>query len=215
MYAVLGVLPEASEDEIRSAYHRKLRFDDVETPEGTARNRQLREAYEVLSDPDRRRSYDATRYGWNSQPVTIEDDDRRRAPVVEPAPFAEETEPEPHPDDDHRPHLEPGHPGHTRPSPRLADRDRLGGDDRRCGRDRARDQGVDRSTRTAFRPPRWSRPSTAPGPAPVARPASRTASSRTDSSTTSAIRTGATSSSSRPRRWRRRSAVPVGLSSSG
>jgi signal peptidase I len=73
LYAVLGVPPEASEDEIRSAYHQKLRFDDVETPEGTARMRELREAYEVLSDPDRRQSYDATRYGWNSRPASFDE----------------------------------------------------------------------------------------------------------------------------------------------
>jgi signal peptidase I len=73
LYAVLGVPPEASEDEIRSAYHQKLRFDDVETPEGTARMRELREAYAVLSDPDRRRSYDATRYGWNSRPTVFDE----------------------------------------------------------------------------------------------------------------------------------------------
>jgi signal peptidase I len=72
-YDVLGITPEASEDEIRSAYHRKLRFDDVETSEGTARMRQLREAYEVLSDPERRRSYDAGRYGWSLSPITVEE----------------------------------------------------------------------------------------------------------------------------------------------
>jgi signal peptidase I len=98
LYAVLGVTPEASEDEIRSAYHRKLRFDDVETPEGTARMRQLREAYEVLSDPDRRRTYDATLYGWNSQPIGVDE-----LPLVDetPPPFAEEVDSQPTDGDDH------------------------------------------------------------------------------------------------------------------
>jgi signal peptidase I len=68
LYAVLGVAPEASEEEIRSAYYSRLRFDDVETQEGVARMRELREAYEVLSDPDRRRSYDVSRGGWEAQP---------------------------------------------------------------------------------------------------------------------------------------------------
>jgi signal peptidase I len=94
LYAVLGVPPEASEDEIRSAYHQKLRFDDVETPEGTARMQQLREAYEVLSDPDRRRSYDASRYEWGSfETITVEE-----PPSAEDStPFEEEA----HPRDDH------------------------------------------------------------------------------------------------------------------
>ena len=60
LYAVLGVAPEVSEDEIRDAYYRRLRFDDIETEAGNARARELREAYEVLSNPDRRRSYDAS-----------------------------------------------------------------------------------------------------------------------------------------------------------
>jgi signal peptidase I len=94
LYAVLGVPPEASEDEIRSAYHRQLRFDDVETPEGTARMRELREAYEVLSDPERRRSYDAGRYGWGSSPTALEEP----RPFEEPGSIEEETEPS---DDDH------------------------------------------------------------------------------------------------------------------
>ena len=51
LYALLGVAPGASDDEIRSAYHRRLRFDSVETPEGNRRMRELREAYEVISEP--------------------------------------------------------------------------------------------------------------------------------------------------------------------
>jgi signal peptidase I len=78
LYALLGVAPGASEDEIRSAYHRRLRFDDVETPEGNQRMRELREAYEVLSDPDRRRSYDASRDGWSQMagPLTAPEPER-------------------------------------------------------------------------------------------------------------------------------------------
>jgi signal peptidase I len=94
LYAVLGVPPEASEDEIRSAYHQKLRFDDVATPEGTARMQQLREAYEVLSDPDRRRSYDASRYEWGSfETITV-----KEPPSTEASTPVEE---EVHPRDDH------------------------------------------------------------------------------------------------------------------
>jgi signal peptidase I len=89
LYAVLGVPPEASADEIRSAYHQQLRFDDVETPEGTARMRELREAYEVLSDPERRRSYDASRYGWEAPPTTIQEP----PPFEEPVPDGEELQP--------------------------------------------------------------------------------------------------------------------------
>jgi signal peptidase I len=73
LYALLGVPADASEDEIRLAYHQKLRFDDVETPEGTERMRELREAYEVLSDPERRQSYDSTRYGWNTPPTILDE----------------------------------------------------------------------------------------------------------------------------------------------
>jgi signal peptidase I len=99
LYAVLGVAPEASEDEIRLAYHTKLRFDDVETPEGTARMRELREAYEVLSDPERRRSYDATRWGWNSQPAVLDDEQHSQEGYG--FPVEEEPEPEPQAGEDH------------------------------------------------------------------------------------------------------------------
>lgn len=69
LYDVLGVTPSASEDEIRDAYYRNLRFDDVETEEGNARMRELREAYEVLSNDERRRSYDVSRRGWTATPA--------------------------------------------------------------------------------------------------------------------------------------------------
>jgi signal peptidase I len=91
LYALLGVAPGASEDEIRSAYHRRLRFDAVETPEGNQRMRELREAYEVLSDPERRRTYDAARDGRGQvsepRPVTESEPDQfDGAPFEEPVP---------------------------------------------------------------------------------------------------------------------------------
>jgi signal peptidase I len=69
LYDVLGVSPGASEEEIRDAYYRQLRFDDIETEEGNARARRLREAYETLSDPERRRTYDQSRTGWPPPPT--------------------------------------------------------------------------------------------------------------------------------------------------
>jgi signal peptidase I len=60
LYAVLGIPPDASQDEIRDAYYRHLRLDDLDTAAGDSRARELRQAYEVLSDPERRRSYDAS-----------------------------------------------------------------------------------------------------------------------------------------------------------
>ena len=57
LYALLGVTPESSEEEIRAAYYRRLSFDQPLTDTETDRARELREAYEILSDPERRRSY--------------------------------------------------------------------------------------------------------------------------------------------------------------
>jgi signal peptidase I len=59
-YSVLGVMPDASTDEIKDAYYRRLRFDDDGTDTADARSTELREAYEVLSDPALRRRYDAS-----------------------------------------------------------------------------------------------------------------------------------------------------------
>jgi signal peptidase I len=72
LYSVLGVTPASSQDEIRDAYYRRLRFDEPFTDADGARAHELREAYEVLSDPDRRRSYDASRGVLPPEPVPAE-----------------------------------------------------------------------------------------------------------------------------------------------
>jgi signal peptidase I len=60
LYAVLGVRPDASSDEIRDAYYSQVRLDSQDTDEERTRAQDVRQAYEVLSDPDRRRSYDVS-----------------------------------------------------------------------------------------------------------------------------------------------------------
>ena len=70
LYALLGVTPESSEEEIRAAYYRRLSFDQPASEFESERARELREAYEILSDPDRRRSYDASRGIRQVAPLT-------------------------------------------------------------------------------------------------------------------------------------------------
>ena len=74
-YSVLEVRPTASLEEIKKAYKRKaLQFhpDKNDAPEAEERFKQIAEAYEVLSDCDRKQKYDAhqpgapTRYHFSS-----------------------------------------------------------------------------------------------------------------------------------------------------
>jgi molecular chaperone DnaJ len=61
-YDTLGVGPEASQDEIKRAF-RKLAYkyhpDRSKIPDAEARFKEASEAYAVLSDPEKRRQYDA------------------------------------------------------------------------------------------------------------------------------------------------------------
>ena len=62
LYEILGVLPSASPDAIRVAYRRlvKLHHPDTNGDDTTAGERFLaiREAYDILADPDKRAAYD-------------------------------------------------------------------------------------------------------------------------------------------------------------
>ena len=64
-YAILGVMPAATADEIRKAYKRlavKLHPDkrkDVEAEEAAEEFKNLRRAYSTLGDQEKRQAYDA------------------------------------------------------------------------------------------------------------------------------------------------------------
>jgi signal peptidase I len=59
-YAVLGVRHDASPQEIEAAYHRVA----LESGYRDGAWRELRDAYEVLRDPEQRSRYDVSRDGW-------------------------------------------------------------------------------------------------------------------------------------------------------
>ena len=65
-YAILGVDEHATTDEIRKAFQnkaRKLHPDVNKAPDAETKFKEVSEAYAVLSDPDKRRRYDAMRSG--------------------------------------------------------------------------------------------------------------------------------------------------------
>ena len=65
-YAILEVDKDASSDEIRKAFQqkaRKLHPDVNKAPDAEERFKEVSEAYAVLSDPDKRKRYDAMRSG--------------------------------------------------------------------------------------------------------------------------------------------------------
>ena len=65
-YAILGVEKDASTEQIRKAFQqkaRKLHPDVNKAPDAEERFKEVSEAYAVLSDPDKRKRYDAMRSG--------------------------------------------------------------------------------------------------------------------------------------------------------
>jgi molecular chaperone DnaJ len=88
-YAILGVSPTATFDEIRSAYRRRAkRYHPDHFGRDSAQFLGVQEAYDVLGDPSNRSSYDRTlreggikiRSGAQSEPVVI----RTRNTMAEP-----------------------------------------------------------------------------------------------------------------------------------
>lgn len=60
-YATLGVSPNATPDSIKAAYRKKATQyhpDKNPSPDAAARFRAVQEAYEVVSNPERRKAYD-------------------------------------------------------------------------------------------------------------------------------------------------------------
>ena len=65
-YAILEVSQDASTDEIRKAFQakaRKLHPDINKAPDAEEKFKEVSEAYAVLSDPEKRKRYDAMRSG--------------------------------------------------------------------------------------------------------------------------------------------------------
>lgn len=58
-YAVLDVLPNATPEVITQAYRRKAQAEHPDKNGDPGRFRAIQEAYEILSDPERRKRYDA------------------------------------------------------------------------------------------------------------------------------------------------------------
>src|SRR5258708_40254796 len=71
-YAILGVKKDASNDEIKQAYRRlaKEHHPDLHPEhkkvQAGERFKEINEAYEVLSDPEKRAKYDQIGPGWDS-----------------------------------------------------------------------------------------------------------------------------------------------------
>jgi curved DNA-binding protein CbpA len=63
LYSILEIAPQASEREIRSAYRALAKKLHPDTGAGSSEEkfRAIQDAYEVLSDPEKRRSYDRAR----------------------------------------------------------------------------------------------------------------------------------------------------------
>jgi DnaJ-class molecular chaperone len=63
-YEILGISPIASADVIKAAYRKKAAQyhpDKNQSPDAPTRFREVQEAYEVLSDAERRKAYDEYR----------------------------------------------------------------------------------------------------------------------------------------------------------
>ena len=82
-YVVLGIAEDADSDAIRSAFRALARryHPDAGAGSSTDEFRRALEAYETLSDPDRRRLYDRDLRGSRVRPTIIAEPIGSRSPV--------------------------------------------------------------------------------------------------------------------------------------
>jgi len=86
-YEVLGVLPSASQDEIRVAYRMRAREVHPDTSTGLRSDSSIQmarvaEAWRVLSNAKLRRTYDSERIGRPAEPVRVAQEHVAYAPVA-------------------------------------------------------------------------------------------------------------------------------------
>lgn len=73
LYKVLGLGPQATPAELRSAHRKLARQYHTDSAGGDrARFQEVQEAYETLSDPARRREYDAQRAAWLAEQGAVD-----------------------------------------------------------------------------------------------------------------------------------------------
>jgi curved DNA-binding protein len=92
-YEILGVPRDASKEEIQRAYRKLARQwhpDLNKSPEATERFKDITEAYDVLSDPDTRRRYDAFGPAFRQVPPDVDAASFARQRVRPQRPFEEE-----------------------------------------------------------------------------------------------------------------------------
>lgn len=92
-YCQLGVAPSATEDEIKRAYrklakqfHPDLHPNDAQAE---ARFKEINEAYEVLSDPEKRRKYDQAQRPATQQAAERQAQKKSRTPKGGPLDFSQ------------------------------------------------------------------------------------------------------------------------------
>ncbi|MBS3787840.1 DnaJ domain-containing protein, partial [Candidatus Bipolaricaulota bacterium] len=84
-YDILGVDEDASEDEIKKAYRKRAKKyhpdmnPDLDKEEAEEKFKEVTEAYEVLSDPDKRAQYDKFGHTGPSQGFDFNNQDYERA----------------------------------------------------------------------------------------------------------------------------------------